>query len=161
VKLFLYLWLGVSAVEASFAASSLVHKAAPEFVRTDLKYRRIDLRAYRGKAVLLNFWATWCAPCQLEMPRFVAWQNQYGPRGLQIIGVSMDDDSAAANSLVKKLKLNYPVVMGDEKLGHSYGGVMGLPITFLIDSHGKVQAQYQGETNLNSIEEQFKPLLRP
>jgi thiol-disulfide isomerase/thioredoxin len=61
VKLFLNLWLGVSAVEASFAASSLVHKAAPEFVRTDLKYRRIDLRAYRGKAVLLNFWATWCA----------------------------------------------------------------------------------------------------
>lgn len=161
VRVILFLWLGVNAASACFGATSLLHKAAPEFVRTDLNHRRLALRAFRGKIVLLNFWATWCAPCQLEMPRFVAWQNQYGPRGLQIIGVSMDDDSAAANSLVKKLKLNYPVVMGDEKLGHSYGGVMGLPITFLIDSHGKVQAQYQGETNLNSIEEQFKPLLRP
>jgi thiol-disulfide isomerase/thioredoxin len=161
VRLLLFLWLGVHAASASFAATSLLHKAAPEFVRTDLNHRRLDLRAYRGKVVLLNFWATWCAPCQLEMPRFVAWQNQYGPHGLQIIGVSMDDDSAAASSLVKKLKLNYPVVMGNEKLGQLYGGVMGLPITFLIDSQGKVQAQYQGETDLNSIEEQFKPLLRP
>jgi cytochrome c biogenesis protein CcmG/thiol:disulfide interchange protein DsbE len=161
VKLLLYLWLGVNAVQASFAVSSLVHKAAPEFMRTDLKHRRLDLRTYRGKVVLLNFWATWCAPCQLEMPRFVAWQSQYGPRGLQIIGISMDDDSTAARSLFKKLKLNYPVAMGDEKLGQLYGGVLGLPLTFLIDSHGKVQAQYQGEADLNSIEEQFKTLLRP
>lgn len=161
LRLLLFLWLGVNAASASFGATSLLHKAAPQFVRTDLNHRRLDLRAYRGKIVLLSFWATWCAPCQLEMPRFVAWQNQYGPRGLQIIGISMDDDPAAASSLVEKLKLNYPVVMGDEKLGQSYGGVMGLPITFLIDSHGKVQAQYQGETNLNLIEEKFKFLLRP
>jgi thiol-disulfide isomerase/thioredoxin len=161
VMLLLFLCLGVNAASASFAAPSLLHKAAPEFVRADLNHRRLDLRAYKGKIVLLNFWATWCAPCQIEMPRFVAWQNQYGPRGLRIIGISMDDDSATASRLVKKLKLNYPVVMGDEKLGQLYGGVMGLPITFLIDSQGKVQAQYQGETDLNSIEEQFKPLLLP
>ena len=80
---------------------------------------------------------------------------------MQIIGISMDDDSASARSLFKKLKLNYPVAMGDEGLGQLYGGVMGLPITFLIDSRGNVQAQYQGETDLNLIEEQFKPLLRP
>jgi thiol-disulfide isomerase/thioredoxin len=138
-----------------------VQKAAPEFVRSDLNHRRVDLRAYRGKIVLLNFWATWCAPCQLEMPRFIAWQNKYGPRGLRIIGISMDDDPAMAGSLVRKLKLNYPVVMGDEKIGHLYGGVMGLPITFLIDKQGRVQAQYQGETDLNSIEKQFKTLLGP
>jgi peroxiredoxin len=66
-----------------------------------------------------------------------------------------------AGSLVRKLKLNYPVVMGDEKIGHLYGGVMGLPITFLIDKQGRVQAQYQGETDLNSIEKQFKTLLGP
>jgi len=159
---FLFLvWLGVSTVSACSAASSLVQKAAPEFVRSDLNHRRVDLRAYRGKIVLLNFWATWCAPCQLEMPRFIAWQNKYGPRGLRIIGISMDDDPAMAGSLVRKLKLNYPVVMGDEKIGHLYGGVMGLPITFLIDKQGRVQAQYQGETDLNSIEEEFKLLLGP
>jgi peroxiredoxin len=145
----------------SIAASSLLHKEAPEFVRTDLKHQKLDLHAYRGKVVLLNFWATWCALCQLEMPRFVAWQNQYGTRGLQIIGISMDDDPALARKIFYKLNLNYPVAMGDEQLGKLYGGVLGLPLTYLIDSKGKVQAQFQGETDLKLIEEQFKPLLRP
>jgi peroxiredoxin len=155
------LWLGVSAVQASFAADSLLHKAAPQFVRTDLKHRRLDLRAYRGKVILLNFWATWCAPCQVEMLRFVAWQNQYGSRGLQIIGISMDDDPESARRLAKKLKLNYPVAMGDEELGQLYGGVLGLPLSFLIERHGNVQAEYRGEADLDSIERQFKPLLNP
>jgi peroxiredoxin len=95
------------------------------------------------------------------MPRFVAWQSRYGPRGLQIIGISMDDDPALARKLCKKMKLNYPVAMGDERLGQLYGGVLGLPLTYLIDSQGNVQARFRGETDLNSIEEQIKPLLRP
>jgi peroxiredoxin len=94
------------------------------------------------------------------MPRFVAWQNQYGSRGLQIIGISIDDDPALARKLFDKLKLNYPVAMGDEQLGRLYGGVLGLPLTFLIDGQGIVQAQFQGEIGLKLIEEQFKPLLR-
>jgi peroxiredoxin len=95
------------------------------------------------------------------MPRFVAWQRQYGPRGLQIIGISMDDDPALARKLYKKMKLNYPVAMGNERLGQLYGGVLGLPLTYLIDSQGNVQARFRGEADLNSIEEQFMPLLRP
>jgi hypothetical protein len=95
------------------------------------------------------------------MPRFVAWQRQYGPRGLHIIGISMDDDPAFARKLHKKMKLNHPVAMGDEKLGQLYGGVLGIPLTFLIDSKGKVQAQFRGDTDLKLIEEQFKPLIRP
>ena len=73
----------------------------------------------------------------------------------------MDDDPALARRLVRKMNLNYPVAMGDEELGQLYGGVMGLPLTFLIDRHGNIEAQFQGEVNLDSIEEQFKPLLRP
>jgi thiol-disulfide isomerase/thioredoxin len=161
VKLFLCLCAGVSAAQSSVTTISLLQKEAPEFARIDLENRKLDLRAYRGKVILLDFWATWCASCQLEMPRFVAWQSQYGPRGLQIIGISMDDDPAPARKLYKKMKLNYPVAMGDEKLGQLYGGVLGLPLTFLIDREGKVQAQYRGETDLKLIEEQFKPLLRP
>jgi cytochrome c biogenesis protein CcmG/thiol:disulfide interchange protein DsbE len=161
MKLLLCLSLAASAARTSTAASHLLHKAAPEFARTDLKNKRLDLRAYHGKVVLLNFWATWCAPCQLEMPRFAAWQSQYGARGLQIIGISMDDDPSSARSLVRKLKLNYPVAMGDETLGQLYGGVMGLPLTFLIDRHGKVEGQFQGEINVDSIEKKFKPLLHP
>ena len=161
MSLLLCICVGVSAAQSSLAEVSLLHKEAPEFTRTDLETRKLDLRAYRGKVVLLDFWATWCASCQLEMPRFVAWQTQYGPRGLQIIGISMDDDPALARKLYKKMKLNYPVAMGDEKLGQLYGGVLGLPLTILIDSQGKVQAQFRGETDLRLIEEQFKALLRP
>ncbi len=159
-KLLLCLCLGVSAAPYC-VAGSLLHKEAPEFVRTDLKHRKLDLHAYRGKIVLLDFWATWCAPCLLEMPRFAAWQSQYGSRGLQIIGISMDDDPALARRVFNKLKLNYPVAMGDEKLGQLYGGVLGLPLTFLIDGQGRVQGQFQGETGLSVIEAQFKTLLRP
>jgi len=161
VKLLLCLCIGVSAAQSPVTTTSLLRKEAPQFVRTDLENRKLDLHAYRGKVVLLDFWATWCASCQLEMPRFVAWQSQYGPRDLQIIGISMDDDPALARKLYKKMKLNYPVVMGDEKLGQLYGGVLGLPLTFLIDSQGKVQSQFRGETDLKLIEEQFKPLLHP
>ena len=129
VKLLLCLCVGVSTAQAQVTATSLLHKQAPQFVRTDLENRKLDLRAYRGKVVLLDFWATWCASCQLEMPRFVAWQTQYGPHGLQIIGISMDDDPALARKLYKKMKLNDPEAMGDEKLGQLYGGVLGLPLT--------------------------------
>lgn len=151
----------ICTAQTSLAETSLLYKDAPQFVRMDFKQQKLDLHAYRGKIVLLNFWATWCSSCQLEMPHFVAWQTKYGPRGLQIIGISMDDDPAAARKLFDKMKLNYPVAMGDEKLGQLYGGVLGLPLTYLIDSQGKVQAKYQGENDLKLMEEQFKPLLRP
>jgi thiol-disulfide isomerase/thioredoxin len=109
--------------------------------------------------VLLDFWATWCASCLVEMPRFVQWQQQYGPQGFQVIGISMDDDPALARKLSAKLRLNYPVAMGDDKLGELYGGVLGLPLTYLIDRDGKVRAQFQGETNLKTMEMQLKGLL--
>jgi thiol-disulfide isomerase/thioredoxin len=147
--------------QAPSTPDSLLHKEAPQFVRTDFQNQKLDLHALRGKVVLLDFWATWCASCLLEMPRFVAWQNKYGPRGLQIIGISMDDDPALARKIFIKMKLNYPVAMGDEKLGLLYGGIFGLPKTYLIDSEGKIQAEFQGETELNGIEEKFKALLHP
>jgi len=144
---------------SGFAADSLVHKQAPEFARRDLHGRTIQLGSLRGKVVLLNFWATWCAPCQIEMPRFVQWQRQYGSQGLQVIGISMDDAPALVRRVDRKLKPNYPVAMGDEELGELYGGVLGLPLTFLIDRKGEVRAQFQGETDLKTIEDQLKQLL--
>jgi len=141
------------------AADSLLLKQAPSFVRKDLSGRRVNLSAYRGKVVLLNFWATWCAPCQLEMPIFASWQKQYGPRGLRILGVSMDDDESAARKACAKLRVNYPVVMGDERLGTLYGGVLGLPVTYLIDRKGRICAMFQGETDLKEMESRIKELL--
>jgi len=144
---------------ASAQTESLLNKQAPEFARTDLNGARIDLASFRGKVVLLDFWATWCASCQVEMPAFVQWQRNYGPQGLQVLGISMDDDPALARRLAAKLRLNYPVAMGDEKLGELYGGVLGLPLTYLIDRHGIVRARFQGDTDLKTIEKQLKALL--
>lgn len=149
------------AAQTSHAASLLMGKTAPEFALTDLRQNKLDLRAFRGRVVLLDFWASWCSPCQLEMPRFAAWQKQYGPRGLQVIGISMDDDPALARKVYAKLRLNYPVAMGDEKLGAAYGGVLGLPLTFLIDRNGIIQAQFSGESDLKAMEEKMKALLGP
>jgi cytochrome c biogenesis protein CcmG/thiol:disulfide interchange protein DsbE len=145
-------------VHPAFAATLLLHKEAPRFVRTDLEHKRLDLNSYRGKVVLLNFWATWCAPCKVEIPRFVEWQKKYGPRGLQIIGISMDDDPHLVHKAYGELGLNYPVVMGDEKLGELYGGILGLPVTFLIDRHGKIRSIHRGETDINKIEMQLQSL---
>jgi peroxiredoxin len=150
--------LGSSAF--SHSETPLVNKHAPAFARVDLHTsRQIHLSGYRGKVVLLNFWATWCAPCLLEMPRFVAWQRQYAKSGLQVIGVSMDDDDSPVRPLDRKLNLNYPVVMGDEKLGELYGGILGLPVTYLIDRNGVIRARFQGEADLGKVEEQIKLLL--
>ena len=148
-----------SGERAVSVAESLVGKKAPEITRKDLNGRNLNLASFRGKVVLLDFWATWCAPCQVEMPAFSQWQRQYGPQGLQVIGISMDDDPALARKLCTKLKLNYPVAMGDEKLGELYGGVLGLPLTYLIDRNGRVRAKFQGETDLKTLQKQLEVLL--
>ena len=136
-----------------------MNRRAPEFARKDLAGKSVDLKNFRGKVVLLNFWATWCVPCQLEMPTFAAWQREYGPDGLQVIGISMDDDATAVVGLAAKLKLNYPILMGDANLGREYGGVLGLPLTYLIDRDGVVRARFQGETDLKTIEKRLQSIL--
>ncbi len=147
----------------SFAGSApsdpLLQKPAPLFVRRDLKRNQLDLAALHGKVILLTFWATWCAPCQLEMPYFVQWQSKYAPQGFQIVGVSMDDDAAPVRAIVARKHLNYPIIMGDEKLGMLYGGILGLPVTYLIDRDGVIRAGFQGETDPQVLEKAVLKLL--
>ena len=92
------------------------------------------------------------------MPTFAEWQRQFGPQGFQVIGISMDDDPALARKLVAKLKLNYPVAMGDEKLGELNGGVLGLPLTYLIDRDGVARAKFEGETEPKTIQTKLQEL---
>jgi thiol-disulfide isomerase/thioredoxin len=156
----------MAAAFASMAAGAaprkhaLLNKPAPSFARTSLQNDAVDLAGLRGRVVLLNFWATWCGPCQVEMPRFVQWQDKYKADGLSIVGVSMDDDSEPVKSFLRKRKLNYPIVMGDETLGLAYGGILGLPVTYLIDRQGMIRARYQGKTKLDAMEAAMQRLLQ-
>jgi len=93
------------------------------------------------------------------MPAFSTWQRQYASQGLQVVGISMDDDAAPVRQLVARLNAKYPIAMGDAKLGEQYGGVMGLPLTYLIDRNGVVRMRFQGETDLKTIERQLQTLL--
>ncbi len=150
--------LSVSAAGAGLTGLRL-HQRAPDFARADLAGKPLRLSDLRGKLVLLNFWATWCAPCLAEIPRFSEWQRRYGGGGLQVLGVSMDDDSAPVLRLAGRLRLSYPVVLGDEQLGLLYGGIMGLPVTYLIDPGGRIAARYEGEPDLSMMEARIKTLL--
>lgn len=133
---------------------------APDFTLTSLEGKTIRLSDYRGKAILLNFWATWCPPCKIEMPWFVELQKQYGPAGLQVLGVAMDDGSPGdIAAFAKEMGVNYPVLIGKEEVGDAYGGVAYLPVTFFIDRNGKVVDKAVGLKGRGDIEDSVKKIL--
>ena len=139
--------------------SSAIHSDAPDFSLQDTDGKPLTLSGNRGKVVLLNFWATWCTPCRAEIPEFERFQNTYGPQGLQVIGVSMDDDAKPVREFGEQFKVNYPVALGNYKLAQSYGGVLGLPVTFLIGRDGKIAAKYVGAAQIPVVEQEIKTLL--
>ena len=133
--------------------------AAPPFSLTGIDGKPLALANYGGKVVLLNFWATWCTPCRAEIPQFVEFQNKYGPQGLQIVGISMDDDPTPVRAFYQQFKMNYPVAVGTANLADSYGGVLGLPVTFLIGRDGKIVAKYVGATDLAALQKKIEGLV--
>ena len=133
---------------------------APDFSLESLDGKNIRLSDLRGKAVLLNFWATWCSPCKIEMPWFVELQNQYGAQGLQIVGVAMDDASKEdIAKFAKDMGVNYPILIGKESVGDQYGGVPALPETFFIGRDGKMVDKIIGLKGKGEIEDAVKKAL--
>jgi cytochrome c biogenesis protein CcmG/thiol:disulfide interchange protein DsbE len=144
----------------SDAPAAIAGAIAQDFSLPQLNGQLLQLSAYRGRVVLLDFWATWCEPCQKEIPRFVQLQNEYGPQGLEIIGVSMDDSSDPVRDFCQRLRINYPVVMGNARIGELYGGVLGLPIAFLIRRDGRIYAKHIGATDATVFEREIMTLLQ-
>jgi peroxiredoxin len=133
---------------------------APDFSLESLDGKTLRLSDLRGKAVLLNFWATWCGPCKIEMPWFVDLQKQYGSQGLQIVGVAMDDASKEdISKFAKEMGVNYPILIGKESVGDQYGGVPALPESFLISRDGKIVDKIIGLRGKADIEEAVKKAL--
>ena len=124
--------------ERAASAQSDNRKTAPDFTLMDANGNSVKLSDYRGKVVLLNFWATWCGPCALEIPWFIDFEQQYKSRGLEVIGVSMDDDGwNVVKPYIAEHKVNYRVLLGNDSVTQLYGGVDSLPTTFLVDREGK------------------------
>lgn len=134
--------------------------AAPDFTLQSLDGKTVRLTDFRGKAVLLNFWATWCEPCKQEIPHFVDLQNRYSSQGVQILGISMDDSEPPVRTFQKEFKVNYPLAVGSAKLADQYVGILGLPITFVIDASGRIVVRHIGATDASVIEGEVKKLLQ-
>lgn len=120
----------------------------------------MTLSDYRGKVVLLNFWATWCGPCQMEIPWFIQFQQQYKNKGFEVVGVSMDDDGwNAVKPYIAEKKVNYRIVLGNDSVAQVYGGIDSLPTTFVIDRDGKIEATHIGLINRDEYQKEIEGLL--
>jgi thiol-disulfide isomerase/thioredoxin len=154
--------LPVKAIAAIPEATTFVSKPAPELMLKDLDGKQVALAGLRGKVVFVNFWATWCGPCQEEIPSLIDLQNKYGAKGFTVLGIAMDEEgkSVVAPFVAKEkydvhgqqLLINYPVVIGNDEAADKFGGILGYPTSFLISRSGKQIMKFQGPPDLELIE---------
>ena len=128
---------------------------APDFELKSIEGKTVHLRDYRGKAVVLNFWATWCVPCKEEMPWLIAFQKQYGPKGLVILGISMDSSTESVAPFTRKMGVNYPILFGSKSIADQYY-VKGLPASIFIDRNGRITDQVPGMPTRSFLENEIR-----
>jgi peroxiredoxin len=149
-------------VAADEGLPDLRGKRAPDFTLRTIEGKKLSLSDYKGKAVLINFWATWCAPCKIEMPWLIALRSQYAPQGFEILGVSEDDADTPRAKLAKFGKeqgLNYPLLVGEDAMSRRYGGVEFLPTSYFVGRDGKVVAETAGLVSKDEVEASIKKAL--
>jgi thiol-disulfide isomerase/thioredoxin len=154
---------------ATAKASSDDLTMAPEVTFKDLQGGDVKLSSFRGKVVIVNFWATWCEPCQIEIPWMIGFQQKYGPKGFTILGVAMDDEGkSVVQPYVQskqfdvdgaKLGMNYPIVLGNDDLAAQFGGLLGLPTSVVVNRDGKIVKKYIGLVSHDTIDQQIQGLL--
>jgi len=142
---------------------------APDVTFKDLQGKDVKLTDFKGKVVVVNFWATWCEPCQIEIPWMIGFQQEFAARGFTMLGVAMDDEgkSVVAPFVEKeqfdvdgqKLAMNYPIVIGNDELSAKFGGLIGLPTTVVIGRDGKVRKRFLGLVSHDELEKEIKRLL--
>jgi len=137
-------------------------RANLDFTMKDVNNRNVTLADFKGKVILLDFWATWCAPCKVEIPWFVEFQDKYGPAGLQVVGISVDDTQEKLPPFVAQFKMNYPVLQGlnHDDVQEAYGPLWGIPVTALISRDGKICSKQTGMGSKEAFESEIKTLLR-
>lgn len=146
-------------VDSDTVELATVSGIAPDFTLKDAQGADLRLVDYRGKVVLLNFWASWCPPCKTEIPWFEDFKRSYANQGFEVIGVAMDENGwASVQPFMNTLKVNYPVALGNDSLARQYGA-NNLPITFLVDRRGRIAAKHTGIVNKSDYEGEIVQLL--
>lgn len=138
-------------------------KANLNFTLKDINDKDVALSSLKGKVILLDFWATWCEPCKMEIPWFAEFQTKYGSRGFQAVGVSVDDTVEKLKPYVAKYKMNYPVLLGlnHDDIQNAYGPLWGIPVTAVISRDGKICAKHSGISSKQNFEKEIESLLGP
>ena len=135
-------------------------KVAPAFSLKDAEGKTVSLADYKGKVVLLNFWATWCGPCKIEIPWFIDFEQRFKDRGFAVVGVAMDEEGwEVVKPYLEKSKVNYRVLLGNEQVGAAYGGVDSLPTTFVLDTAGRIASTHVGLISKSDYENEIVQLL--
>ncbi|MBA4149041.1 MAG: TlpA family protein disulfide reductase [Verrucomicrobia bacterium] len=135
-------------------------ETAPAWTATGIDGKAVSSSDFAGKVVILTFWATWCPPCRAEIPGFIDLQKQHAKEGLVIVGASVDQGGTdAVEPFVEKTAINYPVVLASEEMQEAFGGIEGIPATFIIDRAGKIVSKHVGFVEKKQLEKEIKPLL--
>jgi peroxiredoxin len=148
---------------AALTSADPAGRAAPDFELKSIDGKSYKLADLRGKAVLLNFWATWCPPCKIEIPWFIELQKQYANQGLVVVGVAMDDDTnkqKVVADFANQMKIDYPILLGTDQVADQYGGVDALPTTFFIGRDGKIVRRVMGLAGHSEFEEAIQAALK-
>jgi len=152
--------LAAACILSTAMAPQPVMDKAPAFVLKNLDGKEVASSEYAGKVVLLNFWATWCPPCQAEIPALNELHKEYQAKGLVVVGVSVDEEGPeAVKAFARQQGIDYPILMSSEEVIEAYGGIRGIPTTFLINREGKIIKKFYGEQSKKALENAVNPLI--